>query len=105
MSKTKSQVKTCVERLKVLADETRLRVIHQIMEKPLSVSEINQVLKIDQSLLSHHLKILRDSGLIMTERIGKSIFYSTSKSIISSSNKQIVDLGCCQINFKEGTTV
>ncbi len=101
MAKTKSQVKNCVGRLRVLADETRLRVIHQIIDNPLSVTEINKVLKIDQSLLSHHLKVLRDADLIFSKRMGKSICYSTTENVKSNLDSKIIDLGCCQINFLE----
>ena len=100
MKKTKAQVRNCVSRLRVLADETRLRVIHEIMNHPLTVTEINDVLKIDQSLLSHHLKVLRDSGLVTSERQGKSVVYQTSVKVIPGMNEQVVDLGCCQLNFK-----
>ena len=103
MKKTKSQVKNCVLRLRVLADETRLRVIHEIMHQSMTVTEINQILKIDQSLLSHHLKILRDSGLVSSSRQGKSVLYQTSSSVVQGSTEQSVDLGCCQLNFKEHT--
>ncbi len=103
MKKTKSQVKHCVSRLRVLADETRLRVLHEIMHKPMTVTEINQVLKIDQSLLSHHLKILRDSGLVTSDRQGKTVVYQTSSSVVLSLTEQSVDLGCCQLNFTNQT--
>ncbi|MBC7742025.1 MAG: winged helix-turn-helix transcriptional regulator [Bdellovibrionaceae bacterium] len=101
MAKTKSQVKNCVGRLRVLADETRLRVIHQIIDNPLIVNEINKVLKIVQSLLSHHLKVLRDAELVSSNRSGKSIRYSTITNVVSNPDSRIIDLGCCQINFKE----
>lgn len=105
MEKTKAQVKNCVNQLKVLADETRLRVIHQISAKPLSVTAINKVLKIDQSLLSHHLKVLRDANLVIAKRIGKSICYSVANSIVSGPKSKLIDLGCCQLNFKDKKNV
>lgn len=105
MAKTKAQVKNCVGKLKVLADETRLRVIHEIIANPKSVNEINQVLKIEQSLLSHHLKILREAGLIISERKGQSVVYRTAPSVTFEKNQQTIDLGCCKLNFNEKSNV
>ena len=45
----------CVRKLKVLADTTRLAVLEILMEGPKHVGELNAVLGVEQSLLSHHL--------------------------------------------------
>jgi DNA-binding transcriptional ArsR family regulator len=97
--KSANQVQKCVGRLKILAEENRFRIIHEIMGTPKSVNEINLILKIEQSLLSHHLKILKESGLITSERIGRQIVYQTSASITFGKSDQEIDLGCCKLNF------
>ncbi len=103
MNSTKVAVKNCVTQLKVLADETRMMVLREIKDQGKTVSEINKKIKIDQSLLSHHLKILRDAGLVEVIRQGKFNLYKLSAEITSSagSSKQTIDLGCCSLNFKE----
>src|SRR5688572_15171792 len=66
---------SCASLLKVLADETRLAVMEQLMAGPRHVGEINGPLAIEPSLLSHHLKVLRDAGLVTAERDGKQVLY------------------------------
>ncbi len=96
-----SAVKVCVRRLKVLADETRLLVLRITMGSPKTVSQINQQVQIDQSLLSHHLKVLRDAGLVFSVRQGKSVLYQTSPDIIFKSQESSINLGCCKLTFNE----
>ena len=71
----KSTSDLCADKLRVLADVTRLSVMEALLDSPKNVTEINARLKIDQSLLSHHLKVLRDAGLVTTRREGSTVFY------------------------------
>lgn len=87
----------CAEQLKVLADTTRLAVVKQLMQAPLTVSELNDSLQIEQSLLSHHLQILRKAGIAVTHREGKSIRYQLAGDFRASQTA--IDLGCCQLSF------
>lgn len=65
----------CVRKLKVLADTTRLGVLEILMEGPRHVGELNAVLGVEQSLLSHHLKVLRKEGFVEAMRDGKAVLY------------------------------
>lgn len=87
----------CVRRLKVLADTTRLAVLQILMEGPKHVGELSDRLGIEQSLLSHHLKVLRQEGFAISIRDGKAVSYSLAPGI-KPSNKAI-DLGCCLLSF------
>jgi ArsR family transcriptional regulator len=69
--------------LKVLADETRLAVVQELLEGPKHVGQINAVLKLDQSLLSHHLRTLREAGLVVAQRDGKAVLYRLSPGVES----------------------
>ena len=62
MSSTENEV-SCADVLKVFADETRLAVVRQLLKGPRYVGEMNDELQIDKTLLSHHLKVLRDAGI------------------------------------------
>ena len=77
MSKPIQKV-NCAQLLKVLADETRLSSMQQLMKQPMHVGELNDSMCIEQSLLSHHLKLLRESELFRAECDGKSVLYSLS---------------------------
>src|SRR5262245_19011330 len=90
---------SCAERLKVLAEPTRLAVIELLMERPRQVNELNEVLGLDQSLLSHHLRLLRDARLVRTTREGKAVRYALSPDVGTRLGK-VINLGCCSVTFE-----
>ncbi len=90
---------SCASRLKVLADDTRLAVIEQLLDGPKHVGEINESLDIEQSLLSHHLKVLRDAHLVTSERDGKQVLYQLADDVKGKRKARAIDLGCCSITF------
>lgn len=90
---------SCADLLKVLADETRLAIVEQLMDGPRHVGEINEELQIEQSLLSHHLRVLRESGLVTSERDGKAVLYRLAKKVQKGRGGKAINLGCCFISF------
>jgi len=100
MARNNDTKKSCVSLLKVLADDTRLAVLHQLMKRPQCVGEINARLGIEQTLLSHHLKVLREAGLVVTQRDGKSVRYSLAPEVETSGSGKAINLGCCLLSFK-----
>lgn len=94
----------CVKKLKVLADQARLSVLEILMSGPKRVFEINDILKIEQSLLSHHLKVLRDEGFVETSRDGKSIVYRIAKDAVALVSDKSLNLGCCVLSFDSKKT-
>lgn len=91
---------SCASLLKVLADETRLAVIEQLMAGPKHVGEINGPLGVEPSLLSHHLKVLREAGLVIAQRDGKQVLYSVSPQVKGERQGKAINLGCCMISFE-----
>ncbi len=63
---------------KIFGDQTRLRILDLLLNKPLCVNEISEKLDVSQSAISHQLKILRLSNLVKTEKNGKNVYYSIS---------------------------
>jgi len=59
-----------------LADPKRVMILYLLSHRPRNVSELTEVLDVPQSTISHHLKVLRDRGLVQTERDGTAIYYS-----------------------------
>ncbi len=86
-------------KLKVLADTTRLSVLEILMEGPKHVGELNAVLGIEQSLLSHHLKVLRQEGFVKATRDGKAVLYCCAPNIQQRNGSRAIDLGCCLLCF------
>ena len=92
---------TPAERLKVLADRTRSRVIEYLMERPRHVGELVSLLKIEQSLLSHHLKVLREAELVIAVRDGKGVIYRLAPEAESLKTRKAIDLGAYQVLFED----
>lgn len=99
MMPKKSEV-SCSDRLKVLADPTRLRVVQELMVGPRHVAEINEAVRIEQSLLSHHLRVLRDSQLVLAERDGKAVLYRLAPEVSVEEDARAISLGCCVLSFE-----
>ena len=66
---------------------------------PLHVGGINHHVPTEQSLLSHHLKVLRDAGLVVAERDGKAVLYRVAPAVDVSADHSEINLGCCQLSF------
>ncbi|MBG1241855.1 winged helix-turn-helix transcriptional regulator [Nostoc sp. NZL] len=98
--KTLSSPDVCARQLKILADTTRLSVLQILMEGPKHVGELNAVLKLEQSLLSHHLKILRKAGFVEATRDGKAVLYHFVPTIRQVNTGKAIDLGCCLLSFE-----
>lgn len=90
----------CADKLKVLADTTRLSVLQILMKGPKHVGEINAVLGLEQSLLSHHLRILREAGLVEATRDGKAVLYHFVSTRRQKNVGRAIDLGCCLLSFE-----
>lgn len=82
-------VRAAYLRLRAIAHPLRLQLIDFIDKKnEINVNVIYHTLKLEQSVTSQHLKILRDAGLVKTRRDGKKIFYSVHEKNL----KRLVDL-------------
>lgn len=63
------------EIFRALADETRLAIVRMLLGKELCVCHVIDALDMSQPAISHHLKILRQAGVVRDRREGKWIFY------------------------------
>ena len=87
----------CVDKLKVLADSTRLGVLQALRLGPQSVSTLMDALDVEQTLLSHHLRILRQAQFVVAERSGKQVLYQLAPGVVMGSNS--LNLDCCVLSF------
>ena len=70
-----------------LSDYNRLGMIKFICEKEISVGEIVKETKLSQPLVSHHLRVLKENGILATKRNGPFIFYFIrDKKIVEAIN-------------------
>ena len=91
---------SCASILKLLAEDTRMGIVEQLLDGPRYVGEINETLQVDQSLLSHHLRVLRGGGIIVGKRDGKAVLYRLSPDVQARRAGRSLDLGCCRLSFK-----
>lgn len=64
------------ELFKNFSDSTRIRILYCLIENERSVSEISSLLNMNQSAISHQLRLLKNSKLVKNRRDGKTIYYS-----------------------------
>lgn len=60
---------------RLMGDGSRLSIILTCLHEPISVSDIVAKLGLSQSLVSHHLRLLRAARVVRSERRGRQIFY------------------------------
>jgi DNA-binding transcriptional ArsR family regulator len=65
-------------RLKALADPTRLAILHSLQEGPMCVKDITEVIAARQANVSKHLGILRQAGLVRSSRNGAEVHYEVA---------------------------
>lgn len=64
------------ELFKVFGDSTRIRILSALFDEELCVCDIAEALQMNQSAISHQLKILKNAKLIKNRRDGKQMYYS-----------------------------
>jgi ArsR family transcriptional regulator len=65
--------------LKAMADPMRIRILKMLQQKRMCVCELTAVLGIQQSSVSHHLRVLKDAGFVDDIRRGVWIDYELAK--------------------------
>lgn len=61
-----------------VGDPKRLRLLYLVAEQPRNVSELTEMLGVSQPTVSHHLRILRDRGLVEARKEGTAVYYFLS---------------------------
>jgi len=76
IEKSKNNLEQTADFLKIIAEENRLLILCLLKKGEMCVCEIWQHLNLPQNLVSHHLRVLKDFGLIKSHRKGTKIIYS-----------------------------
>jgi len=96
------QPKRCAELLAALAAPERLKIVRFLADGPHNVTEIADMLAIPAVNVSHHLHVLKVSGLIQGKKKGRFVWYSLRTGVLEEAVKagvpgDALNLGCCQI--------
>ena len=81
---TKTNLKNMTNFFYAFSDNTRLKIIILLSIKPLCVGEITNVLDLNQTTVSHQLKILKSLNIVSCDRAGKNIIYYIKNSSIEN---------------------
>jgi ArsR family transcriptional regulator len=76
--------------------------MESLMQDPSHVGRLAEILNVEQSLLSHHLKVLREAGLVVADRDGKAVLYRVAPETRVPGTRKAINLGCCQLHFEPG---
>ena len=80
---------------RIFGDTTRIRILYSLFESELCVCAIAELLNMEQSAISHQLKILRTAKLVKCRREGKTNLYSLAddhvRSIINQGFEHITE--------------
>lgn len=69
---------------RALGDETRLKILERLSEGEQCVCDLTDALDAGQSLMSFHLKTLKDAGLLRDRRHGRWVYYSLEPSMLQT---------------------
>jgi DNA-binding transcriptional ArsR family regulator len=97
------QPEECAQLLGVLADPDRLRIVWLLRDGPRNVSEITSLLNLKIANASHHLIVLRQSGLVEHRKRGRYVYYSLAEGVHEVDEQarlpERLNLGCCRLQL------
>jgi DNA-binding transcriptional ArsR family regulator len=80
----RARTESVAKRLKAVADPTRLALLHSLASAPSTVSELAALFRLSQPTVSMHVKVLRQNGLVRSERIDGRLRLSADPSAVES---------------------
>ena len=89
----------CARRLKALADSERLRIVEALFAGEKNVSELAEELGEEVVNVSHHLGVLKNAGLVHSQRNGRFIIYSLAREVLKSVAAAGLGLGLARIGL------
>jgi ArsR family transcriptional regulator len=87
-----TNLQALAEQLKVLAEPNRLLIFHLLMEGVQCNCELGDKLQMAPNLISHHLRVLREAGLVDVERDavdGRWVYYSINRKSLDGLNETL----------------
>lgn len=86
-----STVQAVSDAMKQLGDPMRLQIFWLLCHCEECVSNIAAIVNMTSPAVSHHLRLLKSSGLIISRREGKEVYYSASKNVLTQSLHNIIE--------------
>ena len=92
MSPTDRDRAIAAARFRALGDETRLRLLEELTAGECNVAELMERMGLGQSLVSHHLRSLRQAGLVRDRRDGRWVYYTIADHALAATRLAIYEL-------------
>ncbi|MCB0710234.1 MAG: winged helix-turn-helix transcriptional regulator [Chitinophagaceae bacterium] len=77
---------------KALNDPTRREILDLLKKKDMTAGEIADQFNISKPSISHHLDLLKQAGLVVSEKEGQFIFYSINTTVMDEMLKWLMQL-------------
>jgi ArsR family transcriptional regulator len=77
---------------RALGDETRVRLLQRLREGEQCVCDLTDLLDTRQSLLSFHLRTLKEAGLVTDRRDGRWVYYALNPAALETLRRMLDDL-------------
>ncbi len=94
MAKLEANAIRACSLLKAMASPTRLMVLCQVADGEKSVGELAEAVGQSQSGLSQHLTVLRHNHLVVSRRVGQTIYYTLASEEAASVMETLYELFC-----------
>ena len=85
---------------KALADPTRRSILQLLKARPLTAGEIAEHFDVSKPTMSAHFAVLREAGLIGSEKDGKRVIYWLNASVLEEA--LLAFAGALDLNMKAG---
>jgi len=93
MIKDSPDLELTLDFLKIITDRNRLKIIYFLLaNNEQCVCKIHSYLELAQNLISHHLKVLKNFGLLNSRKEGLNVYYSINNEEFEKQKKILIEL-------------
>src|SRR5919112_2787082 len=78
--------------LSAIAEPTRWRILELLRDEELCVCHLVEALALPQPLVSHHLRVLRQAGVVTTERFRYWTYYRLDRDVLAAAATQVFEV-------------
>jgi ArsR family transcriptional regulator, nickel/cobalt-responsive transcriptional repressor len=89
----------CSKFLKALADPERLKIVQCLQRGPRTVGQVVDEMKMPIANVSHHLRLLKNAGVVESEKQGRFVSYRLAEGVAQGVNAEVLEFGCCRIEL------
>lgn len=88
---TADECNQLAEMFRLLGEPNRLRLVAACLHRPRSVGELTEEIGVSQSLVSHHLRLLRAARLLRQTRSGRNVLYDLPDCHVSAMLTNMIE--------------